>query len=126
MLLDTCTFLWLRGEPDRVPTRVRSAIATHGGPVYLSVVSAWEIAAKFSRGHLTLPASPSRWLPEARKQSGIASLPLDEATVALVEALPWHHKDPFDRMLVAVAIARGLEFVTPDPLIVPYPVRTRW
>lgn len=126
MLLDTCTFLWMRAEPTRIPLGVRQAIANHGGPVFLSVVSSWEIAAKYSRGLLSLPAPPSRWLRQAREESGVASLALDEPTAALVEALPWHHKDPFDRMLIAVAIAYGLEFVTPDPLIVPYPVRTRW
>lgn len=126
MLLDTCTFLWLAAEDPCVPVRVRRSLETHAEPVYLSVVSMWEIAAKFSRGQLELASPPSRWVPEARERCHVESLPLTESTVAVVETLPWHHRDPFDRMLVACAIAHGLQLVSPDAAFARYTVRTFW
>lgn len=126
MLLDTCTFLWLAEESPRVPARVLAALEAHSGPMYLSAVSAWEMSAKWSRGQLVLPAPPSQWIPEARERFNLESLPLSESTATLVETLPWHHKDPFDRMLIATAIAHGLVLVSPDGAFAPYPVRTFW
>ena len=54
------------------------------------------------------------------------SLPLSESTAAVVETLPWHHKDPFDRMLIATAITHGLQLVSPDAAFIHYPVRVFW
>lgn len=126
MLLDTCTFLWLAEENPCVPTRVVKALEVYPEPVFLSVVSMWEIAAKWSRNQLELNAPPSRWVPEVRARFGVQSLPLTESTAAMVETLPWLHKDPFDRMLIATAIAHGLQLVSPDEAISRYPVRTFW
>lgn len=126
MLLDTCTFLWLAAEDPCVPDRVRKALETYAEPIYLSVVSMWEIAAKHSRGLLELGAPPSRWVPEARERFHVESLPLTESTAAVIETLPWHHRDPFDRMLIATAITHGLQLVSPDAAFARYTVRTFW
>lgn len=126
MLLDTCTFLWLAEENSCVPARVLRTLERHEGPVYLSVVSMWEIAAKYSRGHLELGAAPSRWVPEVRARFNVESLGLSEGVAGIVEALPWHHKDPFDRMLIASAIGHGLVLVSPDEHMSKYPIRTLW
>ena len=109
-----------------MPARVLKSLETHAGPVFLSVVSMWEIAARYSRGQLELRAPPSRWVPEARERFHVESLPLTESTAAVVETLPWHHKDPFDRMLIASAIAHGLQLVSPDDVFARYTVRTFW
>lgn len=126
MLLDTCTFLWLAAEDPCVPDRVVKTLESYAGPVYLSVVSMWEIAAKHSRGQLELSGPPSRWVPEARERFHVASLPLTESTAAVIETLPWHHRDPFDRMLIATAITHGLQLVSPDAVFSRYTVRTFW
>lgn len=126
MLLDTCTFLWLAAEDPCVPERVRKALETYAEPLYLSVVSMWEIAAKHSRGQLELGGPPSRWVPEVRERFQVESLPLSESTAAVIETLPWHHRDPFDRMLIATAIAHGLQLVSPDTVFTRYTVRTFW
>jgi PIN domain nuclease of toxin-antitoxin system len=65
-------------------------------------------------------------VPAQRKAHGIDTLPLDEETVLQLPRLPAHHKDPFDRILVCQAIIHGMTILTPDPLIIRYPVRTAW
>ena len=126
LLLDTCTFLWLNGDPERLPPRVREAFESTENDLYLSAVSVWEIAVKWAAGRLTLPEEPSVWVPSRREQNGVASLAVTEEAVVQVTKLPKLHKDPFDRMLVCQAVSEGLTVVTPDPLIRQYPVRVLW
>jgi PIN domain nuclease of toxin-antitoxin system len=94
--------------------------------VFLSSVSAWEIAVKFSLGKLPLPRPPSTLVPEERQRHRIQSLPLDEGAALACAKLPELHKDPFDRMLVCQGIMGGLALLTPDPLIAQYPVAIVW
>jgi PIN domain nuclease of toxin-antitoxin system len=126
LLLDTCTFLWAVGSPGALPTRVQQLIADPGNEVFLSSVSAWEIAIKHGLGRLPLPTAPDRFVPAQREAHGIEPLPLDEASVLHVRRLPALHRDPFDRMLVCQAIVHGLVILTPDPLVEQYPARTLW
>jgi PIN domain nuclease of toxin-antitoxin system len=94
--------------------------------VLLSAVSAWEIVVKHRMGRLPLPESPERLIPTERGLRGVAALPFDEDSAMQGLRLPQLHRDPFDRMLIAQAIALGLAIVTPDPLITQYPVRVIW
>jgi PIN domain nuclease of toxin-antitoxin system len=126
LLLDTCTFLWwVAGDPS-VPAVVRDRLRDPDEQVFLSVVSTWEVCLKFSLGKLPLPAPPADYLPDRRVRHGIASVDLQETDVLAVTKLPVLHRDPFDRMLVAQAIARGFVLVTPDPLVRAYPCVTWW
>ena len=124
LLLDTCTLIWLLTGEQPIPARVRAALET--GEVYVSSVSAWEIAIKFASGLLRLAEPPDRLVPAARSRYGFASLPVDEESALHVVKLPPLHKDPFDRMLVSQAIVHGLTIATPDPRISQYPARTIW
>lgn len=94
--------------------------------VFLSSVSAWEIAIKHSLGKLPLPRPPSVLVPEERQRHQILPLPLDEVAALATTKLPELHKDPFDRMLVCQAIMGGLTLLTPDPLVTQYPTATLW
>lgn len=126
LLLDACTFLWtLKGEPV-LPDRVARLIRDPDHEVFLSAVSAWEIAQKYALRRLSLPEPPDRMIPFERDARGIASLPIDEESVLHASRLPFLHRDPFDRMLVAQAIVHGMTIVTPDPIIRQYPARTIW
>ena len=126
LLLDTCTFLWIAGDAAALSPRARMLFRDAGNEVYLSAVSGWEIAVKHGLRRLVLPVAPDRFVPEQREAHGIEALALDEESVLQVTRLPEHHRDPFDRMLICQAIAHGLVILTPDPLIVRYPVRTIW
>ncbi len=125
-MLDTCTFLWLNGDLSQIPPTVREACESANNELYISPVSAWEIAVKWAAGRLCLPAEPSLWIPARREQNGIEPLPLTEDAVLQVTKLPPLHRDPFDRMLICQAVTEGLAIVTPDPLIRQYPVRVFW
>jgi PIN domain nuclease of toxin-antitoxin system len=123
-LLDTCTFIWLLTGERPLPPSVCSALERD--EVYVSAVTAWEIAIKFAKGQLRLSVAADRLVPAARARYGFAALPIDEESALHLAKLPPIHADPFDRMLVSQAIVHGLTIVTPDPQITRYPARTIW
>ena len=117
ILLDTHVLIWwdegarLHREADRA---IRDA-----DQVYVSAVSGWEIAIKTSLGRLR----PKRTVAEAVAQSGFEELPVRLHHAESLGRLPWHHRDPFDRMLAAQTLAEGLTLVTRDPAFRPYRLR---
>lgn len=125
-LLDTATFLWAITDDPELSTRAREAFVDSANEIYLSSVSAWEIAIKYSLGRLPLPEPPERFIPFQREQHGIEPLQLEEDSALHLTRLPPLHKDPFDRMLVCQAIVHGLVILTSDTLVNQYPVRTIW
>ena len=125
LLLDTCTFLWLAGG-GTLSRDAADAIRTPANDVFLSGASVWEIVTKYDRGQLPLPEPPDRLIRAERRLRGIEALAFDEESAFQGLRLPWLHRDPFDRMLIAQAIAHSLAIVTPDPLITQYPVRIIW
>ena len=126
LLLDTCTFLWLAGGGRSLSATAAQAVRDPSNDVLLSAVSTWEIIVKHRMGRLPLPESPEKLIPTERRLRGVATLPFDEDSAMQGLRLPQLHRDPFDRMLIAQAIALGLAIVTPDPLITQYPVRVIW
>ena len=126
LLLDTCTFLWIVAGAPELSDRARIAFTAPDNEVYLSAVSAWEIAVKHGLGRLPLPSPPSDFIPEMRQRHGIAPLPLSEEAALFLGKLPANHRDPFDRMLICQATVEGLVLVTPNEKIASYPVRTLW
>jgi PIN domain nuclease of toxin-antitoxin system len=126
VLLDTATFLWAANDAAEFSAKAREIFADPENEIYLSSVSAWEIAVKHALGKLPLPESPARFVPRQRKQHGVDSLRLDEEAALHLSRLPLLHKDPFDRMLVCQAVVHRLVILTPDELIYQYPVRTIW
>jgi len=126
LLLDTCTFLWIATGDESLSSSARRLFADPANQVFLSAVSAWEIAVKHSLGRLPLPRPPSVLVPEQRRRHQIQPLLLDEEAALFCAKLPELHKDPFDRMLICQAIMGGLTLLTPDQLISQYPVATAW
>jgi PIN domain nuclease of toxin-antitoxin system len=126
ILLDTCTFLWIIADAPELSTSARELFRDPTNDAFLSVVSAWEIAIKYTLGRLPLPESPERFVPVQREQHGIESLPLEENAALHLTRLPEMHRDPFDRMLVCQAIIHSMVLMTPDELILQYPVHSTW
>ena len=126
LLLDTVTFLWVISDAPDLSGRVRELVVDPENDVYLSAVSAWEIAVTHALGRLPLPDLPERFVPEQRRHQGIEELPLDGESALHLNRLAMLHKDPFDRMVVCQAITQGLLLLTPDDLISQYPVRAAW
>lgn len=122
-LLDTCVWLWLVSEPERLRSDLRSLLADLSAPVYLSAASAWEIAIKTSLGRLDLPKPPSEFIAERLIRDTIRALPVEVAHACRVATLPMHHRDPFDRLLVAQAQLEGLTLVSADRQLHRYDVQ---
>jgi PIN domain nuclease of toxin-antitoxin system len=122
LLLDTHVFLWYITGASRLPIALRDSIRSPDNEVYLSVVSIWEAIVKAQLGKLPIPEPPQTYLPVRREQHQIASLSLDEASVARLAGLPSLHRDPFDRMLICQAIEHGLTIATLDRNVRLYPV----
>jgi PIN domain nuclease of toxin-antitoxin system len=126
LLLDTCTFLWAVDETQYLSRTARQLLTDPENDVFLSAVSAWEIAVKQANGRLVLAEPAHGFVPTNRQAHGFLELPLDEDAVLHLGRLPSPHRDPFDRMLVCQAIAHNLAILTPDAQIALYPVRTIW
>lgn len=93
-LPDTCAFLWFQADSPQLSPIARAHILDSANEVYLSAVSAWEIARKYAQGGISLPSHPSTLIPAVREKSRIASLPLTEADALAAEKLQMFHKDP--------------------------------
>jgi len=126
ILLDTCSFLWIVQEPEKISLISKHAFEEPSNKVYLSSVATWEIALKYSIGKLPLPIPPRIFIPEALAAHEIATLDLSPNDTFHLQELPSLHRDPFDRMLICQAIEHGLTILTPDEAIQRYPVKTLW
>jgi PIN domain nuclease of toxin-antitoxin system len=125
LLLDTNAFLWFAGGDRRLTRRARRAIEAPDAELVLSAASVWEMAIKARLGRLTLPGPVDAYVA-AKRAAGVALLPIDWSHAAAVESLPLHHRDPFDRLLVAQARAEHLPMVTADAVFARYGIETIW
>lgn len=116
LLLDTHIFLWLNADDPKLTGKARDLI-DQAQEVFVSAVAFWELAIKISRGDL---AADLEELRAALYDNAFTLLPITVEHACATAALPWHHKDPFDRMLVAQAITEPLRLLTADHLLEPY------
>lgn len=126
LLWDTHTFIWWDSEPAKLSPKALALCQDRQNVVLLSVVSVWEIQIKLQLGKLRL-ALPLREIVESQRQTNdIEILPITLEHVLSLESLPAHHKDPFDRLLVAQAIVEEAVLVSADPNIAKYAVQVVW
>ena len=126
LLLDTHTFLWLVTEAEPVPPRALGAYHDRRNEVLLSVVSAWEIQIKLQIGKLKLEDPLDVVIATEQQRHNVRILPVALQHVFELGKLPLHHRDPFDRLIVAQAIAEQAKLVTADPELSKYPVEILW
>jgi PIN domain nuclease of toxin-antitoxin system len=126
LLLDTHAFLWFMEGSERISQRARAEIEAADGVRALSVASAWEMAIKSSLGKLDLAKPLGELLPPLLADAGIELLPIEIADLARVATLPFHHRDPFDRLLAAQALERGFTIVSVDEAFDAYGVARLW
>lgn len=124
VLLDTHTFLWAITDESRLSARARSLMAAADS--WFSVASVWEVIVKCRSGKLALPLPVGPFLTSELKASGIRVLPITLDHVLRVETLDLHHRDPFDRILMAQGLEERIPIVTSDPLFARYPVEVIW
>lgn len=122
LLLDTHVWLWLQAEPERLGPEVLAALEDEANDLILSAASTWEIAIKFALGRLSLPEPPPTYIPSRMRLHGVTGMPVEHSHALAVAELPMHHRDPFDRLLIAQALVEQLTFVTVDPVVDSYDV----
>jgi PIN domain nuclease of toxin-antitoxin system len=120
LLLDAHTFLWWVTNDPALKRRARAAVADVDNECFLSHASVWEMAIKASLGKLKLPSPVGRFVVDQCEVNNFHLLPITLAHVAAVESLPFHHRDPFDRLLVVQAQHEGMTLVSRDPLLKAY------
>jgi PIN domain nuclease of toxin-antitoxin system len=126
LLLDTHVWLWLLTAPGRISDDVLESLSDLGNDLLLSAASAWEIAIKYALGKLPLPEPPASYVPGRMQRSGVTPLPVLHEHALAVAELPAHHRDPFDRLLVAQARLERLTLVTADSVFARYGIDVRW
>lgn len=126
LLLDTHVFIWM----DIAPTKLSSSVAAHltdrSNTLLLSVVSVWEMQIKLQLGKLSLEQSLADMIESQQQTNHIEVLPIKLPHVLALEALPMHHKDPFDRLLTAQAIVEKATLISNDEVLAKYPVDVLW
>lgn len=113
LLLDTCALIWLAAGDSQLSPKARDAV-DRADLVSVSAISAWEISLKVARETLELPLPPGEWFTEilTGHHLNLAALTVDVLVAA--NALPWHHRDPADRFIIATARSLGAAVVTAD------------
>ena len=125
-MLDTCTFIWLCSSPDKLSVTAVEFIDAPDTRLLLSEVSILEIVVKWNAGKLGLPDPPRRWIESQIAAWSLESRALGREEMYRAGELPHHHRDPFDRLLVAAAISANAIILTPDDMVHRYPVSCRW
>jgi PIN domain nuclease of toxin-antitoxin system len=121
-LLDTQVWLWMLTTPERIADPARRIVEDDDHELLLSAASSWEISIKHSLGKLPLPEAPDRFVPARIRSTGVQPLPVEHAHALRVARLPPHHRDPFDRLLVAQAIELSVPLITADRTLAAYDV----
>lgn len=125
-LLDTHVFLWLDHKPKSLSESVKAICSDSSNALFLSIVSVWEIQIKVQLGKLNIPTSVTEIVSNQISANQIKLLNIDLQHVYRLSALPPHHKDPFDRLLIAQAIHEQLILLSDDSMIKHYPIPTIW
>jgi PIN domain nuclease of toxin-antitoxin system len=121
-LLDTSVFLWSLAAEHKLNQRAKDILTSPATELYLSAASSWEIAIKFALGSLTLPEAPSTFITQVLRSWAIQSLDITQEHALRTGELPAHHRDPFDRLLIAQAVAEEMTLLTADRVFQKYKI----
>jgi PIN domain nuclease of toxin-antitoxin system len=126
VLLDTHTFLWFIANDLRLSSQAQALIQDSGNRRLLSMASLWEIAIKISLGKLTLAQPFDQFIPRQLQLNQIEILAIELPHLAAVVAMPFHHRDPFDRLMAAQCQIEALPIISADPAFDAYSIRRVW
>lgn len=122
ILVDTQCWLWMAASPAKLSREARALVESTEHELLLSAASAWEIAFKHALGKLSLPQPPARYVPTRMEMLRTSPLPIEHDHALRVAVLPPHHRDPFDRVLVAQAQIENLPILSTDRIFEEYDV----
>ncbi len=123
ILLDTHVFLWASLEPERLTVSMRKYLENGANDLVMNAASVWEIGTKYAMKKLDLAVAPEIFVPQQVGLLGIEVAPLRLEHALLAHQLPWHHRDPVDRMIIAQAVSERLAIMTTDSAFQSYGVR---
>jgi len=126
VLLDTHAFIWWDSAPTKLSPQARAACEDWANVVLLSVASVWEMQIKRQLGKLDLRLPLAEVIASQQQTNEIQVLPVTLGHVLALQDLPTHHKDPFDRLLIAQANVEEAVLVSHDPIFTHYPVKVLW
>jgi len=126
VLLDTNSFLWFISGSNRLSIDAQRFIADLDNQLVLSLASLWEIAIKISIGKLELLQPFDQLIPQQLKENDIHVMPVELSHLTKILGLPFHHRDPFDRLIIAQALTEGLSVISPDIVFSKYSVKLIW
>jgi PIN domain nuclease of toxin-antitoxin system len=126
LLLDTHAFLWFIASAPRLSSPAQSLIQAPANHRWLSMAGLWEIAIKVSLGKLTLAQPFDQFMPRQLQLNQIEVLAIELPHVAAVVGMPFHHRDPFDRLMAAQCQIEGVPIVSADPVFDAYSIRRVW
>lgn len=125
-LIDTHVMIWLLTQPEKLSATAMETILAHQNTLYFSMVSLWEMVIKISLGKLDLMQDWHAVFKAELQANHIYPLDIDWAAIQLINKLPFHHRDPCDRMLIAQAISQGLGFISADQYSQAYDLPVLW
>lgn len=125
-LLDTNALIWFMSDSKSLSASARSIINEPANIIWVSIVSIWEIAIKRSSGKLSVPAPLSHFIDAQMKRNKLLYLDITLDHIDVVVSLPFHHRDPFDRMIIAQALQEDLAVITKDTVFERYDINCRW
>jgi len=126
LLLDTHAYLWFIAGSDKLPIAARCAIEDTVNRKFISTGTLWEITIKHALGKLTVKSGLQPILSNCISDNGFEILTIDTSHLLQLHSLPDHHRDPFDRLIVAQASTESMTIITRDPMITTYEIETIW
>jgi PIN domain nuclease of toxin-antitoxin system len=126
ILLDTCAFLWLVTDDPKLSGLAKEIFLDSNNELLLSVVTGFEITVKYSLGKLHLTEPPKEFISNRMKANALTELPITLNHTLALQDLPWHHKDPFDRLLVAQAMVTQIPLLSSDEQLSAYGIKRLW
>ena len=125
-LLDTHVFLWAVSEPERLSETASKVIRSGATELFLSAASLWEISLKIGTGKLPLPKPEDRYLRAQLLQNNVSTLAVEARHALELNSIPLHHRDPFDRLLIAQSLVEGIPIITADSALKQYSAQIIW
>jgi PIN domain nuclease of toxin-antitoxin system len=118
--------MWADSNPSQLSAKAVAAISDPENTIFVSLVSIWEIQIKHQLGKLPLTMALNAIIERQQRENGIELLPVRLSHILELDKLPLHHRDPFDRLLIAQARIEGLTFISHDSVMAQYPVQVLW
>lgn len=126
LLIDTHVFLWLRNAPEKIPTAIKQAYQDVNNDVFLSIASVWEMQIKHQLNKLTLDFSLDELITQQQLENDLQLLSIQVDHIYALSYLPFHHSDPFDRLIISQSQCENMSLISADKVFNQYDINLIW